>query len=133
MATNRLVVQPLKLENAMVDRSKQSRQATAFASVAGALLASSCCVLPLVLVSLGISGAWIGTLKVLEPYKFLIALFTGGFLVAGFWLVYGKATDECEEECRTPVRDRLVKITLWAAACLVIISLTVNIWAPYFY
>ena len=31
------------------------------------ILASACCVGPLVLVSLGLGGAWVSTLTVLEP------------------------------------------------------------------
>lgn len=40
-----------------------------------ALLASACCLGPLVLVLLGISGAWIGNLVALEPYQplFMVA------------------------------------------------------------
>ena len=34
-----------------------------------ALLASTCCLGPLVLISLGFFGAWIGNLKVLQPYN----------------------------------------------------------------
>ena len=34
-----------------------------------ALLASACCLGPLVLIMLGISGAWIGSLTLLEPYN----------------------------------------------------------------
>jgi mercuric ion transport protein len=35
----------------------------------GALAAFSCCIVPLVLFSLGIGGAWIGNLTALAPYK----------------------------------------------------------------
>lgn len=34
-----------------------------------AVLASTCCLGPLVLLMLGVSGAWIGTLRQLEPYR----------------------------------------------------------------
>ena len=34
----------------------------------GALAASSCCILPLALFTLGISGAWIANLTALAPY-----------------------------------------------------------------
>ena len=34
-----------------------------------AILASTCCLGPLILVLLGFSGAWIGSLSVLEPYR----------------------------------------------------------------
>jgi len=34
-----------------------------------AILASTCCLGPLVLITLGFSGAWIGNLTALEPYR----------------------------------------------------------------
>jgi mercuric ion transport protein len=53
-----------------------------------AILASTCCLGPLILVALGLSGAWIGNLTRLEPYRpFLIA----GALVARFvagWQIF---------------------------------------------
>ena len=33
------------------------------------ILASTCCLGPLVLVALGLSGAWIGDLTLVEPYR----------------------------------------------------------------
>jgi len=47
-----------------------------------ALLASACCLGPLVLVALGLSGAWIGNLTLLEPYR---PFFVAGALVALFF------------------------------------------------
>ena len=44
-----------------------------------AILASTCCLGPLVLVALGFSGAWIGNLTVLEPYR---PIFIGAASVA---------------------------------------------------
>jgi mercuric ion transport protein len=43
-------------------------------SAAAAIGASLCCVVPLVLVSLGISGAWLASLTALEPYRPLFAM-----------------------------------------------------------
>jgi mercuric ion transport protein len=40
-----------------------------WASVLAAIIGSLCCVAPLVLLTLGISGAWIGQLTALEPYR----------------------------------------------------------------
>ena len=40
-----------------------------WASVLAAIIGSLCCVAPLVLLALGISGAWIGQLTALEPYR----------------------------------------------------------------
>jgi mercuric ion transport protein len=46
-----------------------------------AILASTCCLGPLILVALGLSGAWIGNLTKLEPYR---PFFIVGALVAVF-------------------------------------------------
>lgn len=53
-----------------------------FAGGLAALLASTCCLGPLVLVALGFSGAWIGNLTVLEPYR---PIFLGAAFVAMFF------------------------------------------------
>ena len=55
----------------------------------GALAASSCCIVPLVLFALGVSGAWIGNLTRLAPYQPCFIVATLGFLGAGYWLVSG--------------------------------------------
>ena len=60
---------------------KNGLGALATGSVA-AILASTCCLGPLVLVALGFSGAWIGNLTVLEPYR---PIFIGTALVALFF------------------------------------------------
>jgi mercuric ion transport protein len=39
------------------------------AGILAALGASACCVGPLLLLTLGIGGAWVGRLTVLEPYR----------------------------------------------------------------
>lgn len=50
----------------------------------GALAASSCCLLPLALFSLGIGGVWIGNLMALAPYQPIFAAITLGLLGYGF-------------------------------------------------
>lgn len=56
----------------------QNGRGTLVAGGLAAILASTCCLGPLVLVALGVSGAWIGNLTVLEPYRLL---FVGAALV----------------------------------------------------
>jgi mercuric ion transport protein len=55
-----------------------------FAGGLAAILASTCCLGPLVLITLGFSGAWIANLTVLERYRPIII---GAALVALFWIV----------------------------------------------
>src|SRR3989475_11422531 len=50
-----------------------------------AILASTCCLGPLVLVALGLSVAWIGNLTRLEPYR---PFFIAAALVALFFAVW---------------------------------------------
>lgn len=102
--------------------------------VVGALLASSCCIGPLILIMLGASGAWIGSLSALKAYQPVFVSLAIGFLALGFWQVYGKSRRSCEEEsCSTPGSDRVVKVALWSATVLIVISVTTDLWAPLFY
>ncbi len=116
------------------DRDAKKRIA-ATGSVIGAILASSCCIVPLVLVTLGASGAWIGNLTLLEPYKPIFATITFVFLGFGYWQVYRKREIACEEGsyCATPASDRIAKSALWIATILVLLALTIDFWAPLFY
>ena len=103
--------------------------------VFGAFLASSCCILPLVLISLGVSGAWIGQLTALEPYKPLFLLVATGFLLAGFWDIYLRKPKPCEDGsyCARPESSIVKQVALWAGALIVLAALTIDVWAPYFY
>ncbi len=111
------------------------KRIAATGSVIGAILASSCCIAPLLLVTLGVSGAWIGSLSALEPYTPWFAAVTLVFLGSGFWQVYWKKKPACEEDsyCANPASDRVIKIVLWSATVLVVLVLTIDYWAPYFY
>ena len=103
--------------------------------VLGAILASACCIGPLVLLTLGISGAWIANLTALEPYKPFFAVIALGFIGAGFWHVYFRKPTVCEpgSYCARPSSARTTKAALWAALVLVVAALTIGWWAPLFY
>ena len=87
----------------------------------GALTASSCCIVPLVLFTLGIGGAWIGNLTALEPYQPIFLGITLGFLATGYFLIYRRHAATCAEgsDCARPLPNRIVKVALWAATTLV--------------
>jgi mercuric ion transport protein len=75
-----------------------------------AILASGCCLGPLVLVSLGLGGAWIGNLTALEPFR---PVFVGAALVAVFFAyrrIFRPAA-ECKpgEVCARPQAKRAYK------------------------
>ncbi len=113
----------------------RKRNVAAAGGVIGAVLASSCCIGPLVLITLGASGAWIGNLTALKAYQPVFVTVTLAFIGFGFWQVYGKSRQSCEDGsyCATSMSDRIVKTALWIATLLVAIALTIDLWAPLFY
>ena len=62
----------------------------------GALAMTSCCILPLVLFSLGVTSAWIGRLGAMSQYKWVFFAFAGLSLAYGFRKVYQPAREPCE-------------------------------------
>ena len=112
--------------------SERSRvRLIAAGGILGALAASSCCILPLVLFSLGISGAWISNFTALAPYKPYFAAGTLALLGYGYYLVYVKPKQVCADgSCARPLPNRLVKVSLWIATVLVVVALAFDYIAP---
>lgn len=104
----------------------------AVGGIFGALAASSCCIVPLILFSVGIGGAWIGNLTALAPYKPIFVAGTAGLLGYGFYLVYWKPRRACAEgaACARPISNSLVQLALWIATGLVIAAFAFDYVAP---
>lgn len=102
-------------------------------SLVGALAASSCCILPVALFSLGISGAWIANFTQLAPYKPYYIAVTLAFLGAGYWLVHRASKAACAdgEACARPLPNRIVRVVLAAATVLVIAAFAFDYVAYY--
>ncbi len=102
-------------------------------SVLGALAVSSCCIVPLVLFSLGITGAWIGGLTALYPYKWYFFVPAAGFIAGGFYMVYRKPDTNAYAAgsvCASPISDRVNKIALWSSTALVLAAMAFPYAAP---
>jgi len=100
---------------------------TLFGSIGAALGAAVCCVGPLILVSLGVGGAWIGEITTLEPYRPLFMAVAAGLLGFGFYRAYGTSggaptTDrtDCDEECELPRAQHVNRVALWVATAVVL-------------
>lgn len=112
--------------------SRQNSSGARWLSLGGilaGLAAASCCVVPFGLFLAGISGAWIGNLTALEPYRPYFAGFAIACISYGFYRVYRKPAVACAEDswCAKPASDRIAKFGLWFAAIIVVIA----IFAPY--
>ena len=99
-----------------------------------AILASGCCLGPLVLVTLGFSGAWIANLAALEPYRPLfIAAALFALLLA--WRRIWRPAGVCRpgEVCAVPQVKRAYKLLFGAVSALVLVALGFPYAAPLFY
>lgn len=99
-----------------------------------AILASTCCLGPLVLVAIGFSGVWIGNLTVLEPYR---PIFIGAALVALFFAYRRifRPAQACKpgEVCAMPQVKTAYKTIFWIVAALTGIGLAFPYILPLFY
>lgn len=86
------------------------------------------------LVTLGFSGAWIGNLTALEPYR---PWFIGAALVAMFFAYRRifRPVQACApgEVCAMPQVRTTYKVIFWAVAALVLVALTFPYVLPLFY
>lgn len=117
-STNTASVEP------MLNDDTRKAKLIAAGGILGAIAASTCCIVPLVLFSLGISGAWIGQLTELSAYQPIFIAITLGFLGYGYWLVYRKPKVACAEgdACARPLPNIIVKSGLWFATALILLA-----------
>ncbi|MGJ8569966.1 MAG: mercuric transporter MerT family protein [Hoeflea sp.] len=106
------------------DNDSSKTKLVAAGGILGAIAASTCCIIPLALFSLGISGAWIGQLTALSAYQPIFIAITLGFLGYGYWLVYRKPKLACAEgeACARPLPNVIVKSGLWFATALILLA-----------
>lgn len=116
-----------------MEKDKSGKSALATGGLA-ALLGSACCLGPLVLVTLGVSGAWIGYLTRLEPYR---PIFVGTALVAMYfaWRRLYRPPGECApgEICAVPQVRRGYRALFWLVLALAIVALVFPYVLPMFY
>lgn len=114
------------------DRPRTARVAriAALGGLLGALGAASCCIAPLLLFSLGISGAWIGNLATMAPYQPYFVAPSLAFLGLGFFIVYRKPKAVEGALCAQPALGRVTKPALWAATALISAALAFPYVAP---
>lgn len=104
------------------------------AGTLAAIGASVCCVGPLVLLALGIGGAWIGNLTAFEPYRPLFIGLTLLFLALAFRKLY-LVPQACAPgtQCVNPQATRRQRLVFWTVAVLLLGLLAVPWFAPLFY
>jgi len=114
--------------------SHRGETITKVGTVVSAIIASSCCWLPLVLLAVGVSGA--GIASTMEAYRPLFMVLTFSFLAAAFYYTYrskksaaGAGHDCCAttevEDCCSPAKGRfnmmtMNKVMLWGVTVMAV-------------
>ena len=126
----------VKLDMPVRANSDAVSKATLTGGLIAAILASVCCVGPLVLVMIGVSGAWISNLTLLEPYRLVFAGVALVFMGLAWHRIYrAPAAAECEPGtmCALPQTNRVYRVMFWVVSALVLLALVFPYLAPLFY
>jgi mercuric ion transport protein len=102
-------------------------------AVLTAIGASVCCIGPLVLLSLGIGGAWVSTLTSMEAVRPFFLIATLVFIGLAFRKLF-LLPDGCEtgEACATPSVKRNQRVLFWVSSIFLIGLLAFPWYAPFF-
>ncbi len=110
----------------------KAQKATLIGGIIASIVASACCIGPVIFAVLGVSSA--GLLIKMEPYRPVISIFTLALLGLGFYFTYRKKpAEECEEGsyCVNPKSDVWNKRVLWIATIFILSLLTFPYWSIY--
>lgn len=101
--------------------------------ILAAIGAGVCCVGPLVLLLLGISGSWIGNLTAFEPYRPVFILFVVLLFSYSGRKIY-RPVEECKPDtaCAVPATQQRRKVIFWLSALTALILVTSNYWILWF-
>jgi mercuric ion transport protein len=111
-------------------------KASLIGGVIAAIAGSACCLGPLVLVMLGVGGAWIGNLAALEPYRPYFLGIAIVFLVLAWRKIYrAPAAESCTPGtlCALPQTNRVYRMLFWVVAALIGFAVVFPYLAPLFY
>lgn len=109
-----------QIQTARATRSPGLSGLTVGCAVLSGLLASACCLGPLLLAALGLGGA--AFLARLDAYRQIFTLATFGLLTIGVWAAYRKPNviegDDCG--CEYPKASKHARVLLWVAAVVAV-------------
>lgn len=102
-------------------------------AIAAAVLASLCCIGPVLFVTLGVGA---GFARQFEPLRPVFTILTAGLMAAGFYSVYGRrdakdggASCDANGVCKVPRNRARDKAVLWTAAIIALALVTFPRWS----
>jgi mercuric ion transport protein len=103
------------------------------AGIVAAIGASACCLGPLVLIALGVSGAWIGSLTALEPFRPIFICLTLLFLAFAFHRLYlARLACSPGSACANPGTLNRQRLGFWIVTILLLGLMAVPWFIPLF-
>ena len=104
------------------------------AGAAAAIGASACCAGPLLLVVLGIGGAWGSRLVALGAYQPFLMTAALAFVGYAFYRLYRKP-EACApgDACAIPVVRYRQRVIFWVVALIAVVLMAFPLYAPLFY
>lgn len=111
----------------------KAERATLAGSMLGGVLASACCVGPLVLSLLGVSGAAFA--QRFEPWRPYLLVLTYGLLGGAFYLTYRPGGADCGPgaTCEMPRTSRAGRVALWFGAVVVLLATLFPVYSVYLF
>ena len=104
------------------------------AGVLAAVGATACCFGPLLVITLGLGGAWAANMKGLEPFQPVFLVLTLGFMGFAFHRLYVRPK-RCApgQACELPHVLRRQRLAFWIAGAIIAIMAAFPLFANYFY
>lgn len=114
-----------------MSNSSSTKRPMLLAVLAG-IGASACCIGPLLLLTLGVSGAWIGNLSAMQPYSPYFTAVTVIALAVVFRKLYW-LPQSCDEGtlCANPNVLKNQRIIFWIVSIVLIAMVTFPYYAEY--
>ena len=105
---------------------------TLLAGIVTGIAASIYCIGPLVLLTLGVSGSWIGNLSAFEPYRPVLIAVTLLFLGLAFRKLYlVPQSCQMDKPCSMPANLRRQRITFWIVSIAVLATMGFPWYGPF--
>ena len=113
---------------------KPSLVSSLIVSVLAAFGATACCFGPLLLVTLGLGGAWISSMRALEAFQPIFALLALAFIGFAFYRLYIQPR-RCVpgEVCTMPAVLKRQRIVFWLVAAVIAAMFAFPFYASLFY
>lgn len=91
-----------------------------------AIAASACCLGPLILISLGIGGAWISNLTLLDPFRPIFIVLALACMGLAYRRIYrANPSVDCQPGslCAIPETNSTYRVLFWVVSLLVLVAL----------